>query len=65
MSAISSVAVLRREVVILGEVLGDVVDLPALRVELGQLLVGDRRAEPLAGLRERRPGHGQTARQPS
>ena len=49
------VAVLGGEVVVLGGVLGDVVELPALRVELGELLGGDRLAEPLAGLGERRP----------
>ena len=44
----------RGHVVVLGEVLGHVVQLPAFGVEAGELLGGDRFAEALAGLGERR-----------
>ena len=44
------------QVVVLGRVLGDVVQLPVMGVQVGQRLGGDRRAERLAGLGERGPG---------
>lgn len=44
------VAVLGRQVVVLGGVLGDVVELPAFRVEPCQRRRGDRLAEALPGL---------------
>ena len=44
--------VLLGEVVVLGRVFGDVVQLPVMGVQVGQRLGGDFRAEWLIGLRE-------------
>ena len=52
------VAVVGGHVLGLREVVGDVVELPAGRVERGERLRRDRLAESLAGLGERRPGPG-------
>ena len=52
-------------VMVLGEVLVHVVQLPPPAVELGERLRGDRLTEGHAGLVNEGPGHGQTALQPS
>ena len=64
-SAISLVAVLGGDVVVLREVLGEVVELPAVGVERRERVGGDRRAERLPASANDGPGQGQTARQPS
>ena len=58
-------AVLGGEVVILREVLVEVIELPALRIQLGQLVFVDGRAENTPASLKDVPGHGHTARQPS
>ena len=49
------VPVLRGQIVVLGWILGDVVQLPVASVQTDQRLRGNERAERLAGLGERRP----------
>jgi hypothetical protein len=53
------------QVVVFGEILGHVVELPAGGVQLGQPFVRYGVAKTGSGLGERGPGQGQTARQPS
>ena len=57
-SAMSLSRLLRRDVVVLREVLVDVVQLPAGGVELGERVGGDGLPEPDARLGERRAGPG-------
>ena len=59
------VALLRGEVVGFREILVEVVKLPALGIELGELVVVDRCAEGRPDSVNEVPGHGHTARQPS
>ena len=60
-----AVAVLGGEVVVLGGVLGDVVELPAVASSSASVSAEIGSPNPLPASANDGPGHGQTARQPS